>query len=105
MKEYWFNRLGQWWSTAITLGILLLTSYGIYLGRFLRWNSWDLFTRPGSLMADVVDPLVAPKENLGATGFTIFFGLFLILAYYTFAANGAPVTKTPSAAPDMVTQA
>ncbi|MEM7657544.1 MAG: DUF1361 domain-containing protein, partial [Bacteroidota bacterium] len=67
MKEYWFDRLGQLWSTVITLGILLLTSYGIYLGRFLRWNSWDLFTRPGSLMADVVDPLVAPKENLGAT--------------------------------------
>jgi uncharacterized membrane protein len=29
--------------------IVLLSGYGIYLGRFLRFNSWDLFTDPVDL--------------------------------------------------------
>jgi uncharacterized membrane protein len=84
IQTYLFDRWGKMWSAVSTLAILFLTSYGIYLGRFQRWNSWDLFTRPGSLIADVVDPLFAPTENIGATGFTFFFGLFLVLAYFTF---------------------
>ena len=29
-----------------------LVGLGMYLGRFLRWNSWDLVTRPGLVLAD-----------------------------------------------------
>ena len=38
---------------------------GLYLGRVLRWNSWDIFTRPGALLGDVLaglaDPLAYPR--------------------------------------------
>ena len=85
IQYHLLDRLGKRWSIAITGVILLLTSYGIYLGRFLRWNSWDLFTRPQELFMDVVDPVLSPGRNLGTTAFTVFFGLFLVLAYLTFA--------------------
>ncbi|MEM7369218.1 MAG: DUF1361 domain-containing protein [Bacteroidota bacterium] len=84
MQMHVFNQFGKAWSITITGFIILLTSYGIYLGRFLRWNSWDLFTRPQELLLDVVDPLLAPRQNLGTTAFTILFGLFLVLTYLSF---------------------
>lgn len=85
IQQHLFDQLGKKWSIVLTGFILLLTSYGIYLGRFLRWNSWDLFTRPQDLLLDVVDPLLAPSQNLGPAAFTLFFGMFLILTYITFA--------------------
>ena len=34
------------------VAVALLSGFGISLGRFERWNSWDLFSRPGTLLAD-----------------------------------------------------
>ncbi|MGQ8872551.1 DUF1361 domain-containing protein [Paenibacillus sp. TSA_86.1] len=33
--------------------ILLLSSLGVYIGRFNRWNSWDIVSRPGQIMTDL----------------------------------------------------
>jgi uncharacterized membrane protein len=40
--------------------MLLLSSFAIYLGRDLRWNSWDVLTNPGGLLFDVSDRLMHP---------------------------------------------
>src|SRR6266480_4138540 len=46
-----------------TLLILALAGFGIYLGRFERWNSWDLFTSPIALSADIWDMVRHPRAN------------------------------------------
>jgi uncharacterized membrane protein len=40
--------------------ILLLCSIGIYIGRDLRWNSWDILTNPGGLLFDLSDRVLHP---------------------------------------------
>src|SRR5947207_7872670 len=46
-----------------TLVILALTGFGIYLGRFARWNSWDLFLSPVALSRYIFDVVLHPRAN------------------------------------------
>jgi len=67
-----------------TLFIFALTGFGIYLGRFERWNSWDLFTSPIALSADIWDMIRHPRANKTAYVFSALCGTFLFLAYAAF---------------------
>lgn len=70
-----------------------LGSFGIYLGRFLRWNSWDLLRRPRPLAAElygtVTDPAAQPQLLLFTLLFALFF-LFVYVAVSVFARLVAP---------------
>lgn len=58
---------------------LLLCGFGIYLGRFQRWNSWDIVTQPFSLFADILNILAQPHT----LGLAIVLSAFLLLGYFT----------------------
>lgn len=68
----------------IVVSLLFLGSFGIYLGRFLRWNSWDILIEPFELIYDVGDRIMHPFENAGTWGMTIFMGIFLNMIYWSF---------------------
>lgn len=78
--------LGKKWTWVPIGGFLFLTSFGVYLGRYLRWNSWDALTRPMDLFVDIFDRVIRPMAHLKSTGFTLCFGLFLVVTYATFVA-------------------
>jgi uncharacterized membrane protein len=73
-----FNAATGW---LFACAALALGSFGIYLGRFLRWNSWDVLTEPQKLAWDIVERLVNPLEHTSAYGFTVLLTAFLLLAY------------------------
>jgi uncharacterized membrane protein len=58
---------------------LFLSSFAIYLGRELRWNSWDIVIHPVRLFADVIE-VVNPWMHPGAAWMTLSF--FLMLASF-----------------------
>lgn len=58
------------------LSVLLLSSYGIYLGRFMRWNSWDIFIKPSELICSVIQ-----NVNYQSLVFSLIFALLLTLTY------------------------
>jgi uncharacterized membrane protein len=61
------------------IGIVsILSSYGIYLGKFLRWNSWDILTNTGLLFNDVYLNVFRAKAIL-VTG---VFTSFMIASYF-----------------------
>ncbi len=62
---------------------VLLCGYGVYIGRFWRFNSWDVFTRPAEVMARVFSPVMNPLSHIPVWSFTIAFASMLLLAYYT----------------------
>jgi uncharacterized membrane protein len=63
---------------------LALCGLGIYLGRFGRWNSWDLFFQPQEIIQDVLVRLANPMNNLRFFAFTIMFTTFLSVSYLMF---------------------
>lgn len=60
----------------VAVGSLGLASFGVYLGRVLRWNSWDVLTDP-SLLAQLDGVLIDPR----AQAMTILLSGFLTLSY------------------------
>jgi uncharacterized membrane protein len=63
--------------------ILFIASFGVYLGRFLRWNSWDIIQRPFILLQDVGERLIYPHEHIRTWAITIFFTILFCLIYFT----------------------
>lgn len=55
--------VGRASALAVMLAIGPLVGLGIYLGRFLRWNSWDLLTRPIPVLADLAERLFDPMAH------------------------------------------
>lgn len=68
------------------MGIIsLLSGLGIYIGRFLRYNSWDVLRRPVGMLTDIFN-VVTGDGTREAIGVTIGFGCFMFLLfnlYYT----------------------
>lgn len=65
-----------------------LGSFGMYLGRFLRWNSWDLLRRPKPLAVELYGRVTDPEVQPQLLGFTVLFALFFLFVYaavYIFA--------------------
>ncbi|WCO00858.1 DUF1361 domain-containing protein [Psychroserpens ponticola] len=57
-----------------------LTAFGIYLGRFLRYNSWEILNNPLSLFSDIFQLIFEP--HFEAWVFTLTFASFLAMTYY-----------------------
>ncbi|MBX3207753.1 MAG: DUF1361 domain-containing protein [Labilithrix sp.] len=74
-------RRGPWTAAAFVALSGLATGFGIYLGRFVRLNTWDLATRPLTVLEQSLSPLVHPLEQPRAWVVTLTFGLFFLAAY------------------------
>ena len=77
------RRAGAAWGWVTVVLVLGLSGFGVSIGRFERWNSWDLFSRPAALLADVAGRLFNPLAHPRTTAVTVLFAGFLLLAYVT----------------------
>ncbi len=78
--------IGRWAGWFFVMSVSLLSGLGIYLGRFLRWNSWDLLFRPLELLQELIQYILNPP--IQAIGFISVFSAFFIFIYVTVYAFG-----------------
>ncbi len=65
----------------ISTVLLFVAGFGIYLGRYLRWNSWDIISKPFGILTDILERLASPFDYPKAWGVTILMGLMLNMMY------------------------
>jgi uncharacterized membrane protein len=72
------GRAASWLFIAAVAG---LGSFGIYLGRFLRFNSWDIVFKPVDLYHGIGRWAADPLSNSSSWVFPVLFATFLFIAY------------------------
>ena len=77
IEERFGPKLG--WVVAVIA--LVLSGYGVYLGRVLRWNSWDVITNPRGLFASIADCILNPSMHVHTYLLSGLFGLAFLLGY------------------------
>ncbi len=73
-----FGRAASWLFIA---GVAGLSGFGIYLGRFLRFNSWDVVLKPFELCQSIGQWAVHPAGHAHSLVFPALFATFLFIAY------------------------
>ena len=69
--------------TLVSTVLLFISGFGIYMGRFLRWNSWDIIQEPGAVLKDIADRFINPMGHPKTWAVTILMGLLLNMIYWS----------------------
>lgn len=75
-----FHKTISW---SIVFVLIFLCAYGIYLGRFERYNSWDIFSNPVGLFNNIAYDFMHPLRNKYAIGISMLMSGFLSVIYLT----------------------
>jgi uncharacterized membrane protein len=88
-----FGRTSGWLFTII---VTALSSVGIFLGRFYRWNSWDILGDPMPIAHDIWGWLRHPFANLRVYGFTLLYTILFLFVYLAIHAFGRVMQEKQS---------
>jgi uncharacterized membrane protein len=80
--------VGPAWSWVVVAGALALASFGVYLGRFVRFNSWDALVRPGRVLDVISNQVENPFQHPRMIAVLLALTAFLLVGYavvYAFA--------------------
>lgn len=61
-----------------------LSGIAIYLGRFVRFNSWDIIVRPWKIVIDILDLFINPTQYKKEWLVVISFSLVIAMTYYVY---------------------
>ena len=99
MQELVRSRAGRWASWCFVFVMIGLGTFGIYLGRFVRWNSWDVLLSPVGTLSETAR-MILPVPSAKLVGFSAAFFAFSLVCYlivYSFTHLHAWVERTPPA--------
>jgi uncharacterized membrane protein len=85
MQEIIRREFGRWPGWAFVGLVTGLSAAGVYMGRFLRWNSWDILYNPTGIALYSFERAQNPSlQSIGFIGLFGAFFLFLYITLYTF---------------------
>jgi uncharacterized membrane protein len=90
--QVWFGRILGWGFTLVIVG---LSGMGVYMGRFLRWNSWDLVTQPGAILYDLAVRIRHPFGHKGTYAVALLFSVLLFACYFALTAGPTVSSDSP----------
>jgi uncharacterized membrane protein len=86
------SRQGRQNAHALVALVLLLSGFAIYLGRVLRWNTWDILVNPAGVLFDVSEQVVNPVAQPVSVITTLSF-FMLLGSVYVFLWSAAEAAR------------
>ena len=83
VEEFLTKCLSSLKVSLVMAAAIISCAFGIYVGRFMRFNSWDILTNPIVLLRQVGGRVLYPQHHLGTWAFTVLFATLLWLVYQT----------------------
>jgi len=83
--------LGNIFSWVFVVSVIVLSSLGVYVGRFLRWNSWDVMVDPFSMPGEFLHTAIRFQER--TLTFSFLFALFFLFVYVTLFVFGRLINE------------
>lgn len=83
VEQFLLRTVRQGKTQLLIFSFIFLCGYGIYIGRYLRFNSWDLVSAPGRLLSETIQHFVDPVTHFRVWEFTLLFSVMLSIIYYT----------------------
>ena len=83
VEKFMLNYCKKVWVHGFVLVSLMLCGYGVYIGRYSRFNSWDIVTKPHLILIDSAHQIRHPFQNIQVWAFTVLFGVMLSIVYFT----------------------
>jgi len=77
LEDYFFKRT----ELLFIYPVMFLNALGVYIGRYLRFNSWDIVSNPFQLLKDISDLVLHPFQYKYVWGMVICFSVFMTLIY------------------------
>ena len=74
---------GRRFSLFLIFIVMWLNAFGIYIGRYLRFNSWDIIAQPFSLFKEMFEVLFHPLRNKMEWGMIAVYAVFMTVLYIT----------------------
>ena len=76
--EQMLGRAASWLFIA---AVAALSGFGIYVGRFMRFNSWDVLFKPWEVYHGIGNWVADPLANPTSLAFPLLFGTFFFITY------------------------
>lgn len=83
MEKLFEKNFNKKFDFLFILPVMALNGFGVYVGRYLRFNSWDVITNPFQLTNDIVYMFIHPIRNRFDWSMVVCYTLLLTLIYYT----------------------
>ena len=77
--------LGRW---LFLYPVMWLNALGVYTGRYLRYNSWDIITDPFDLLRDILGMIIHPFRHHYAWDMIFCYSILLTLIYILIVKGG-----------------
>lgn len=76
---------------SFLLPVMFLNALGIYVGRFLRFNSWDVISNPFALASEIIDLLIHPFAHKYPWAMIGCYSLLMSFFYITLKKIGKQI--------------
>jgi uncharacterized membrane protein len=83
MEKLFEKNFNKKFDLLFILPVMALNGFGIYIGRYLRFNSWDVLTNPLQLISDIIYLFIHPFRNRFDWSMIVCYTILLTLIYYT----------------------